>query len=157
MRSYKQRIARLSRQLLLADHLVTNMDLDTKLATMGAEGLPLYLPSQPAGARPRTPAHSWLWEGWSHLHLPPQPNGTASPGALPQRCFSAQAPTQVGPAVQGHLFLPPRAGVFIHCARPYSGTSSTEIPGVFNPGYSQRCISVVYFFRNLRSVAGEAR
>ena len=31
--------------------------------------------------------------------------------------------------------------------------SSTEIPGVFNPGYSQRCISVVYFFRNLRSAS----
>ena len=46
MRSYKQRIARLSRQLELADHLATNMDLDTKLATMEADGLPLYLPSQ---------------------------------------------------------------------------------------------------------------
>jgi hypothetical protein len=28
MRSYKQRTARLSRQLRLADHLVTNMDLE---------------------------------------------------------------------------------------------------------------------------------
>ena len=31
--------------------------------------------------------------------------------------------------------------------------SSTEIPGVFNPGYSQRCISVVYFLSFLRSAA----
>jgi hypothetical protein len=46
MRSYKQRIARLSRQLELAGHLATNMDLDTKLATiMGADDLHLYLPS----------------------------------------------------------------------------------------------------------------
>jgi hypothetical protein len=30
--------------------------------------------------------------------------------------------------------------------------SSTEIPGVFNPGYSQRDIFVVYFLSFLRSV-----
>ena len=42
----EQRIARLSRQLELADHLATNMVLDTKLPTMEADGLPLYLPSQ---------------------------------------------------------------------------------------------------------------
>jgi hypothetical protein len=35
----------------LADHLVTNMDLDTKLSTMKADGLPLYLPSQQVLAR----------------------------------------------------------------------------------------------------------
>jgi hypothetical protein len=69
MRSYKQRIARLSRQLELADHLATNMDLDTKLATMEADGLPLYLPSQQVLAPGATDTQMAL----GRLEPPPPP------------------------------------------------------------------------------------
>jgi hypothetical protein len=70
MRSYKQRIARLSRQLELADHLATNMDLAPNLPPcMEADGLPLYLPSQQVLAPGATDTQMAL----GRLEPPPPP------------------------------------------------------------------------------------
>jgi hypothetical protein len=103
MRSYKQRIARLSRQLELADHLATNMDLDTKLATMEADGLPLYLPSQQVLA----PGHRHTDGSGKVGATSTSPHNPTALRLLKlyrdTAALSAQAPTQGGPAVQGHL------------------------------------------------------
>jgi hypothetical protein len=82
-----------AKPLELADHLATNMDLDTKLATMEADGLPLYLPSQQV-----------LAPGHRHTDGSGKGAGATStsphnPKALPL----TQAPTQEGAAVQGNL------------------------------------------------------
>jgi hypothetical protein len=47
------------------------MDLDTKLATMEADGLPLYLRSQQVLAPGHRHTAGYWREGWSYLHLTP--------------------------------------------------------------------------------------
>jgi hypothetical protein len=115
----------LRRRVRLADHLVTNMGLDTKLATMEADGLPLYLPSHQVLA----PGHT-AGSGKAGATSTPPHNLTALRLLLneapPRHCFPAQAPTQVSGACRARA--PPASAALSTRASDARSTRSSPTP-----------------------------